>query len=233
MIEDTESNELSEQGINDSLPESEDLVGQSLPPVDRGKDAWLVLVGTFVIEGLVWGFPFTSGVFQEYYSNNGQFDDNPAGATMIGTVTLGVLYLSSPLCLFALRPTIPSQIHHLGLLDIFSGFGGSFICYACLATGLDTGLSLRHWRVYDVLPDNAVRQRVVRPPQGPGFWYCVGKYGMFWGHSSSIHLLVIVTFLFPHHSPHMGSRQYHSSMPRAAFHEASRATFNSLCFEDP
>ncbi|KAJ9202047.1 hypothetical protein DTO166G4_267 [Paecilomyces variotii] len=103
MIEDTESNELSEQGINDSLPESEDLVGQSLPPVDRGKDAWLVLVGTFVIEGLVWGFPFTSGVFQEYYSNNGQFDDNPAGVTMIGTVTLGVLYLSSPLCLFALR----------------------------------------------------------------------------------------------------------------------------------
>lgn len=27
----------------------------SLPPVDRGKDAWLFLAASFVIEALVWG----------------------------------------------------------------------------------------------------------------------------------------------------------------------------------
>ena len=28
---------------------------QSLPPADRGKDAWLALAGCFVLEALVWG----------------------------------------------------------------------------------------------------------------------------------------------------------------------------------
>lgn len=30
----------------------------SLPPVDRGKDAWLFLAASFVIEALVWGMPY-------------------------------------------------------------------------------------------------------------------------------------------------------------------------------
>ena len=30
----------------------------SLPPVDRGKDAWLLLMGAFVLEMVVWGRPF-------------------------------------------------------------------------------------------------------------------------------------------------------------------------------
>lgn len=74
----------------------------SLPPTDRGKDAWLVLLGTFVIDAFVWGFPFTSGVFQEFYSSEFA-DDNSSGVAMIGTVALGVLYLASPVCLFMLR----------------------------------------------------------------------------------------------------------------------------------
>lgn len=28
---------------------------EALPPVDGGKDAWLVLAGCFVLEALVWG----------------------------------------------------------------------------------------------------------------------------------------------------------------------------------
>ena len=32
--------------------------GFSLPPVDRGKDAWLFLAASFVIEALVWGMPY-------------------------------------------------------------------------------------------------------------------------------------------------------------------------------
>jgi hypothetical protein len=30
----------------------------SLPPVDGGKDAWLFLAASFVIEALVWGMPY-------------------------------------------------------------------------------------------------------------------------------------------------------------------------------
>ena len=37
---------------------------QTLPRADGGKDAWLALAGCFILEGLVWGFPFGFGVFQ-------------------------------------------------------------------------------------------------------------------------------------------------------------------------
>ncbi|KAJ3535961.1 hypothetical protein NM208_g6917 [Fusarium decemcellulare] len=36
---------------------SEAQTQSSLPPVDRGKDAWLFLVASFFMEGLVWGAP--------------------------------------------------------------------------------------------------------------------------------------------------------------------------------
>lgn len=35
--------------------DGENLQTRSLPPVDGGKDAWLVLAGCFVLEALVWG----------------------------------------------------------------------------------------------------------------------------------------------------------------------------------
>ena len=40
----------------------------SLPPADHGKDAWLLLAGAFVLEGLTWGLVFSFGVFQEHYT---------------------------------------------------------------------------------------------------------------------------------------------------------------------
>jgi hypothetical protein len=40
----------------------------NIPPADRGKAAYLFLLACFTVEGLVWGFAFTFGIFQEYYS---------------------------------------------------------------------------------------------------------------------------------------------------------------------
>ena len=40
----------------------------SLPPVDTGKDAWLFLAAAFMVETLVWGFPFAYGIFQVSHS---------------------------------------------------------------------------------------------------------------------------------------------------------------------
>lgn len=40
----------------------------NLPPADRGRAAYLFLFACFMIEALVWGFPFSFGIFQEYYT---------------------------------------------------------------------------------------------------------------------------------------------------------------------
>jgi hypothetical protein len=44
--------------------------GFSLPPTDGGKDAWLCLFACFMLEAMIWGFPASYGIFQEYYTTN-------------------------------------------------------------------------------------------------------------------------------------------------------------------
>ncbi|KAL8808532.1 MAG: hypothetical protein Q9182_000083 [Xanthomendoza sp. 2 TL-2023] len=72
----------------------------TLPQADRGKDAWLFLAGCFMVEALIWGFPFSFGVFQEYYSTHEPFCSKPSGIAVIGTSSTGIMYLSCPI-LFA------------------------------------------------------------------------------------------------------------------------------------
>ncbi|KAL8700048.1 MAG: hypothetical protein Q9224_001141 [Gallowayella concinna] len=72
----------------------------TLPQADRGKDAWLFLAGCFMVEALIWGFPFSFGVFQEYYSTHEPFSSKPSGIAVIGTSSTGIMYLSCPI-LFA------------------------------------------------------------------------------------------------------------------------------------
>ncbi|KAG9236766.1 MFS monocarboxylate transporter [Amylocarpus encephaloides] len=65
----------------------------SLPPADSGKDAWLFLTACFILEALIWGFPFSFGVFQEYYSTHEPFSSDPSGIAVIGTTATGIMYL--------------------------------------------------------------------------------------------------------------------------------------------
>ncbi|KAI5922670.1 MFS general substrate transporter [Camillea tinctor] len=74
----------------------------SLPPVDGGKDAWLFLAACFAIEGLVWGFPFSFGVFQDYYNTHAPFAGSPSIA-VIGTCSMGVMYLTAPIVIGGCR----------------------------------------------------------------------------------------------------------------------------------
>jgi hypothetical protein len=70
----------------------------SLPPVDHGKDAYLFLAACFVVEALVWGFPFSFGVFHNYYSTHPPFAGSSSIA-IIGTcamVNTSLLFLSLP-----------------------------------------------------------------------------------------------------------------------------------------
>ncbi|KAF1843738.1 MFS general substrate transporter [Cucurbitaria berberidis CBS 394.84] len=68
----------------------------SLPPPDGGKDAWLFLAAGFVIEIMVWGFPWSYGIFQDYYSTSLPFAGS-SGIPAIGTSAMGILYMAAPI----------------------------------------------------------------------------------------------------------------------------------------
>lgn len=72
-------------------------------PPDGGLEAWLFLMASFLIEALVWGesqpfiafrvetdsqgFPFSFGVFQDYYKRHEVFKDSP-NIPAIGTCAM-------------------------------------------------------------------------------------------------------------------------------------------------
>ncbi|KAF5844762.1 hypothetical protein GGP41_008758 [Bipolaris sorokiniana] len=66
-----------------------------LPQADGGKDAWLFLAAAFAIEIMVWGFPWSYGIFQEYYSTSKNFS-GASGIPAVGTSAMGILYMSLP-----------------------------------------------------------------------------------------------------------------------------------------
>jgi hypothetical protein len=87
----TSLNELQvEENFHIATPQHE----FSLLPTDRGKAAWLFLAAGFVVECLVWGFSFSFGVFQEYYSTHEPFASNSSGIAVVGTTATGIMYLS-------------------------------------------------------------------------------------------------------------------------------------------
>ncbi|KAJ9616987.1 hypothetical protein H2200_000708 [Cladophialophora chaetospira] len=75
----------------------------SLPPVDGGKEAWLFLAGSFCIETLLWGFPFSFGVLQDFYSTHPPLSQDAKGISAIGTTCSGLLYLGAPLVFVAFQ----------------------------------------------------------------------------------------------------------------------------------
>lgn len=58
-----------------------------IPPMDGGLNAWLFLAACFAMEALVWGFAFTYGVFQAYYSDIPQFKDS-GNIAVVGTCAM-------------------------------------------------------------------------------------------------------------------------------------------------
>lgn len=103
----------------------------SLPRADGGKDAWLFLCGCFSIEALVWGFPFSYGVFQSYYSTHPPFSLHPNGIPTIGTSATGIMYLSAPL-IFYILTAFPS------FRRLSSLFGLAIIIAALISSSFST-----------------------------------------------------------------------------------------------
>jgi hypothetical protein len=85
LSSDTEKGPTSER--NDTTQLSNAHNGKSLPPMDGGMNAWLFLAACFVMEALVWGFAFTYGVFQAYYSEIPEFK-NTGNIAVVGTCAM-------------------------------------------------------------------------------------------------------------------------------------------------
>ncbi|RPD73239.1 MFS general substrate transporter [Lentinus tigrinus ALCF2SS1-7] len=66
---------------------------QELPPVDRGIRAWTFCAAGFVLEMMVWGFGFSYGIFQDYYTSHPPFNSS-SGITIssVGTIALAFQY---------------------------------------------------------------------------------------------------------------------------------------------
>lgn len=73
-----------------------------LSPTDGGAAAWRLLIVAFVFEALLWGFPLSFGVFQDYYSSLPDFKDNHY-TSVIGTTASGISYLGAPLAMPLVR----------------------------------------------------------------------------------------------------------------------------------
>ncbi|KAK9849631.1 major facilitator superfamily domain-containing protein [Penicillium brevicompactum] len=123
---DIETQHITVQGSHETGYTSDDSLENekySLPPVDGGKDAWLCLLGAFILEMVVWGFAFSFGVLQDYYSTNAPFSHDHSSRSIVGSCCMGILYLASPISLFVLQkwPRITRINSVLGLAIAVTG----------------------------------------------------------------------------------------------------------------
>lgn len=89
----------------------------SLPPVDGGRQAWFFLSVCFLLEAIVWGFPFAFGVFQKYYASLGPLRSDSSGIAAIGTTATGIMYFASPLVI-GFTGAYPHRVRSFGAVGL-------------------------------------------------------------------------------------------------------------------
>ncbi|KAI0788897.1 MFS general substrate transporter [Abortiporus biennis] len=104
---------------------------QSLPAVDGGRQAWTFCLCAFILETIVWGFGFSYGIFQDYYTTHPPYE-NVSGVLIgaVGTVALAIEYCEGLFLalLFGRYPDYMKQVMWFGLfLSTLSLFLSSFV----------------------------------------------------------------------------------------------------------
>ena len=116
---------------------------QSLPPVDRGKQAWLTLAACFFLEATVWGyaepplqiscyvatylsvfrFIQSYGVIQDYYLQHEPFKTHSEGIAAVSTTAMAIMLMGSPFISLGLQlfPNTRRVGGCVGLAFMFSG----------------------------------------------------------------------------------------------------------------
>ncbi|KAK3357611.1 major facilitator superfamily domain-containing protein [Lasiosphaeria hispida] len=174
-----------EDRVEDCSPEESRHEFAQLPPVDGGKDAYFFLAACFMIEALVWGFPFAFGVFQNYYSTHEPFA-NSGNIAMIGTCSMGIMYIDTPLvmallkrfprqgrwstifglllmCISLAMSSFSTTVNHLIITQgILYAIGGSFAYSPCIVY-LDEWFARRKGLAYGVMWSGTGLAGVVLP----------------------------------------------------------------------
>ncbi|KAL4244542.1 Proton-linked Monocarboxylate Transporter [Abortiporus biennis] len=141
---------------------------QELPPLDRGWRAWSFCFAAFIVEALVWGFSYSYGVFQNYYSTHPPFRHaSPVGLAAVGTTALATEYalgvvvaifhsrypdclkktMWSGLALTSLSLALSSFVSQVPLLILFQG------------VGIGIGGGLLYWPIISLVSDWFVERR--------------------------------------------------------------------------
>ncbi|EED23934.1 MFS monocarboxylate transporter, putative [Talaromyces stipitatus ATCC 10500] len=112
---------------NDGNETSGIIEQQSLHPADTGTHAYLFLLSSFILEALIWGFAYTFGIFQQYYSTHPPFDSDKSNIAVIGTCSMGIIYIISPLVFGLLLgfPKLKRYSSALGLVLMIPALLGS------------------------------------------------------------------------------------------------------------
>lgn len=79
----------------ETSPEPEHSIA-ALPPVDRGRGAWLFLAAATLMEACVWGLPYSIGVMHAYWSTQ-LFPGAESTLTLASTLMSGLLLLAGAL----------------------------------------------------------------------------------------------------------------------------------------
>jgi len=104
---------------------------QCLAPVDGGRQAWTFCFCAFMVETIVWGFGFSYGIFQDYYTSHPPFNNGSSVAiAAVGTTALAIQYGEGLLLslFFGRYPDKLKQTMWVGLaLSTLSLFLSSFV----------------------------------------------------------------------------------------------------------
>ncbi|KAJ3550151.1 hypothetical protein NM208_g133 [Fusarium decemcellulare] len=103
-----------ESGQGNPQPEA-----TSLPPTDRGREAYLALMCCTVAQAPIWGYSVSFGIFQEYYSRPNSPIGNASSGEIatIGALQMGIMYLMMPVAFLALT-RYPRLRHWCGPLGL-------------------------------------------------------------------------------------------------------------------
>ncbi|CAK5269846.1 unnamed protein product [Mycena citricolor] len=111
--------------VQGEAPVEEQAGGSTLPRADGGVQAWTFIFSAFILECLIWGFPFSYGVFQEFYLNSPQSpfrDASEASINAIGTITIGIQYIEG-LGTMTITQRFPRQFKLFMTVALIACFG--------------------------------------------------------------------------------------------------------------
>ncbi|KEF54148.1 uncharacterized protein A1O9_09943 [Exophiala aquamarina CBS 119918] len=197
-------NDSRRSSIEGPVLSDHDTIESQLPPADQGKDAWLFLTSCFFLEALIWGFAFSFGVFQDYYSTHEPFA-REGKIAIIGTTATGIIYISAPI-VFGLLLSYP----HLKRWSCLSG-----LIIMCLWIGLSSfsrttsDLILSQGVAYAVGAGLAYAPTILFLDE----WFVRRKglaYGIMWAGTgvSGIVLPILMQWLLNSHGPRTALRTW-------------------------